>query len=103
MSKQDVRKEQIALIRFEKQLAEMARTLRDGAHVATSTDAKLGTHEASVAYEEMKTALVNLADATQRAHENLTTRAVASQGRFIDFNVPKGNRRQEVASILSRS
>ncbi|MEL7014762.1 MAG: hypothetical protein AAFR72_08610 [Pseudomonadota bacterium] len=101
MSKQDVRKEQIALIRFEKQLAEMARTLRDGAQVATSTDTKLGTNEATMAYEEMKVALVELADATERAHENLRTRAVASQGRFIDFNVPKRLPRQVVTSVLS--
>jgi len=103
MSKQDVRKEQVALLRFEKQLAEMAKTLRDGAATAESTDAKLGTNEATAAYEEMKAALVRLADVTSVAHENLRSQAVSSEGRFIDFNIPKELPRRRVTSILSNS
>lgn len=103
MSKQDVRKEQVALLRFEKQLVEMAKTLRDGASIANSTDEKLGTTEASAAYEEMKAALVRLADVTSTAHENLRTQAVSSKGRFIDFNIPKSVPRQQVLSVLSTS
>ena len=105
MSNQDVRKEQIALLRFEKQLAEMARTLRDGATIATSTDAKLGTTEASAAYEEMKAALVRLADVTSEAHENLRSQAVSSKGRFFDANsIPiKSRVGQEVRSLLSKA
>ena len=103
MSNQDVRKEQVALLRFEKQLVEMARTLREGASVAASTDAKLGTTEASAAYDEMKAALVRLADVTSTAHENLRTQAVTSKGRFIDFQIPKRVPRQQVTSILSSS
>ena len=90
MSKQhtthiDVRKEQIALLRFEKQLIAMAETLAEGSATASSTDSKLNTREASASYNKMKKALQNLADITQDAHETLRNRAVRSEGRFNKF------------------
>ncbi len=83
---QDVRKEQIALLRFEKQLVAMAETLAAGSLTASSTDEKLQTREASIAYKKMKKALQNLADETGCAHETLMNRAVKSNGRFIEFD-----------------
>ena len=83
--KNDVRKEQIALLRFEKQLVAMAETLAAGAETAKSTDEKLSTKEASRAYAKMKVALQKLANETQNAHDSLMNRAVKSGGRFLEF------------------
>ncbi len=75
MSKQDVRKEQIALLRFEKQLVEMGKTLATSEAIARSTDAKLDTDKSSMAFEEMKSALLNLAEITEKAHDSLMNEA----------------------------
>ena len=107
--KNDVRKEQIALLRFEKQLVAMAETLAAGAETAKSTDEKLSTKEASRAYAKMKVALQKLANETQDAHDSLMNRAVKSGGRFLEFgDVPgadatlaKGRISNTIKSALS--
>ena len=47
MTKKDIRKEQVALLRFEKQLAGLAATLAAGGAVAKAADAKLNASEGS--------------------------------------------------------
>ena len=103
MSNQDVRKEQIALLRFEKELNAMAKTLADGASVASSTDAKVGGQDATAAYNEMKAALIKLAEVTEKAHETLRVKAIEKKKNFVEVTLGKGRVSEDVRSALSVS
>jgi len=102
MSNQDVRREQIALLRFEKELTSIAETLAEGEKVAMSTDQKVGSSDASAAYAEMKDALLKLAEVTENAHETLRIKALNAKRSFIDTNLGKSFA-GTVESKLSRS
>ena len=65
----DLRKEQLVLLRFEKQIAGLAATLAAGAVAAKGLDGKLHASEGAEAFAEIQTALVNLAEVTTRAHD----------------------------------
>ncbi|MEO1251390.1 MAG: hypothetical protein AAFW81_03470 [Pseudomonadota bacterium] len=101
MSK-DLRKEQLVLLRFEKQIAGLAAMVAAGAAVAKSVDGKLHASEATAAYAEVQSALVKLAEATSQAHETLGARAAESGAQLLQASggVPKRSVSSAVASIL---
>ena len=72
----DIRKEQMVLLRFEKQIAGLAATLAVGATAVKAADSKFQANVGVEAYTEIQTALMNLATVTGQAHENLSTKAV---------------------------
>lgn len=100
--KKDLRKEQVALLRFEKQIAGLAATLAAGAVVAKSVDGKLHASEAQQAYADMQQALMHLAEVTGAAHEVINERAAEAGLRVFEAGIPK-QPPQVIASILGLS
>ena len=103
MSKKDIRKEQIALLRFENQLVAMAETLAAGSIVAEETDAKTGTAAGSAAYAEMKAALQNLANVTSNVHDSLMEKALTSDLRFVKFGEETSLKRDPIKGRVSET
>ncbi len=80
----DLRKEQLALWRFEKQIAGLAATLAALAVTAKGVDGKLHASSGGEAFTEMQTALVNLADVTAKAHEMLNAQAMQAGAQLLE-------------------
>ena len=101
MSK-DVRKEQLALLRIEKKIVGLAAVLATGATAAKAADGKIHATDATAAYAEVETALLNLADVTSRAHEALSAKASEAGLTMLQAagGVPKRSVSSTVASIL---
>ncbi|MEM8772497.1 MAG: hypothetical protein AAGD92_12685 [Pseudomonadota bacterium] len=101
MSK-DLRKEQILLLRFEKQIAGLAAILAAGGAAAKTVDGKIHASEASVAYAEVEAALVNLANVTADAHDALNAKANSAGAHLLETagGIPKSSVSSTVASIL---
>ncbi len=101
MTKKDIRKEQLALLRFEKQIAGLATVLAAGAATSASANDKLGGDAASQAYADIQASLVHLADVTAAAHEKLNVEAVELGFRVSQvFGTPKPDGGRLVRSIL---
>lgn len=100
--KKDVRKEQLVLLRFEKQIAGLAATLAAGAATAKAADGKLDASEGVAAYAELQTALVNLAEVTSKAHETMNAKATEVGARVYEASggIPKGEPLAVVKLIL---
>lgn len=98
----DIRKEQLFLLRLEKQIAGLAATLAVGAGVAKAADLKLGAGEAGQSYAELQQALLNLAEVATRTHETLNAKAGEAGARILEASggVPKETTARVVASIL---
>lgn len=99
----DLRKEQVALLRFEKQIAGLAATLAAGAVVAKGVDGKLSASEGSEAFAEIQTAVVNLADVTAKAHDALNAKAMEAGAKLLEAaggGLPKFEPAGAVRSIL---
>lgn len=98
----DVRKEQITLLRFEKELAGLAALVAAGAGTVAAANNKLGSDTAKQAYAEIQSALINLADVTSVAHQNLeeTVEAVGLKALEVAGGVPKGDPSLVIRSIL---
>lgn len=98
----DVRKEQVALLRFEKQLAGLAATLAAGAGVAKAADGKLNATEGVEAYAEMQAALVHLAEVTGKAHDAMNAKAIEVGATILNAGggTPKKPPAEVIASIL---
>ncbi|WDI30052.1 hypothetical protein PUV54_08780 [Hyphococcus flavus] len=99
----DLRKEQLALLRFEKQIAGLAVTLAAGAAVAKGVDGKLHAASGSEAYAQIQDALVNLAQATSQAHDALNVKALEIGANLFEAaggGLPKPNPETAVRSIL---
>jgi len=101
MSK-DVRKEQVALLRFEKKVVGLAAALAAGAATAKSVDGKLNASDGAAAYAEMEAALLQLAEATNHAHQVMAAKAAESGAIMLQATggVPKRAVSSAVASIL---
>ncbi len=98
----DVKKEQVALLRFEKKVVGLAGLLAAGAATAKVVDGKLNATDATAAYAEMEAALIRLAEATSQAHEVLAAKATESGVMMLQATggVPKRSVSSAVASIL---
>lgn len=80
----DLRKEQLALLRFEKQIAGLAVTLAAGAAIAKGVDGKLHASKGGEAFAEMQAALVNLADITAKAHDTIGAQATHAGATLLE-------------------
>lgn len=99
----DVRKEQLVLLRFEKQIAGLAATLAAGAALAKSVDSKLEADAASQSLAEVQDALMQLAQATGKAHDALNASAIEAGARMLNVTgggLPKTEPPAVVSSIL---
>ncbi|HXI85833.1 MAG TPA: hypothetical protein VNH64_00130 [Parvularculaceae bacterium] len=98
----DIRKEQLVLLRFEKQLAALAAVLTTGASVAQAADLKLASPEATAALAGLQQALMQLAEATGAAHACLDAAAAEAGARvlYASGGIPKSDPPQVVASLL---
>lgn len=98
----DVRKEQLVLLRFEKQLAALAAAWAAGASVAQAADGKLGAEDATAAFASVQDAILHLAEVTGAAHAALNAAAVEAGARFLEASggIPKSEPPQVVASIF---
>jgi len=101
--KKDIRKEQLVLLRFEKQIAGLAAILAVGATAAKAADGKLHASEGAAAYADIQAALMNLAEVTGNAHEVLNAKALEMGAQMFQTTgggLPKGDPPAVVASIL---
>lgn len=98
----DIRKEQLALLRFEKKLTGLAVSLAMAGGAAKAADAKLGADQGEAAFVTLQNALIVLAEATGAAHAALNARAFEAGARMLSASggVPKKDPAQAVASIL---
>ena len=99
----DLRKEQLVLLRFEKQIAGLAAVLAAGAVAARGVDGKLHASQGAEAYADIQAALVNLADVTGKAHEVLNAKALeagATLFKAAGGGLPKIEPNEAVRSIL---
>lgn len=101
MSK-SLKKEQVSLLRFEKQIVGLAGALAAGGVVAKAVDEKLNTSEGAAAYAEIQSALVHLADVTSRAHEVINSKAVSAGLETLQASggTPKRSVSSAVASLF---
>lgn len=98
----DIRKEQLVLLRFEKQIAGLAATLAVGAGAAKAADGKLHASVSTEALAEMQAALMHLAEVTGKAHEVMNAKALEAGARVHQATggLPKGDPHKVVASLL---
>lgn len=98
----DIRKEQLALLRFEKRLAGLAAALATAGAAAKAADLKLGGGESEAAFADLQNALMLVAQTTGQAHEALNARAVEAGVKMLHASggVPKSDPPQVVASLL---
>lgn len=98
----DLRKEQLILLRFEKQMIAMAATVAAGAAVAKTVDATL-KGEASTALANVQNALMQLAQVTSEAHAALNVQALETGARLFQASggAPKTQPPQVIASLLN--
>lgn len=101
MSK-NLKKEQLVLLRFEKQIAGLAAIMATGAAAAKAADGKLHASEATAAYADVQAALVKLAEVTSQAHDALGARAAEAGLNLLQASggVPKRSVSSTVTSIL---
>ncbi len=99
----DLRKEQVALLRFEKQIAGLAATLAAGAVVAKGVDGKLHASQGGEAYAQIEAAVLHLAEVTSNVHETLNVKALEAGARVLEAaggGLPKEKTSEVVQSIL---
>lgn len=98
----DIRKEQLVLLRFEKQLAALAAIWAGGAGAAQAADGKLGSPEASAAFTDVQNAIMRLAEVTGQAHDALYAKAIDSGARILQASggVPKEEPPKVIASLF---
>lgn len=99
----DLRKEQLHLLRFEKQVAGLAALLAASASAAHAADGKLHATEGAEAYASIQSALVRLAEATAAAHDALSVKAVSAGATLFQAaggGLPKQRPDEAVLSIL---
>lgn len=101
MSK-DVRKEQLFLLKFEKKLTGLAAFLAAGSATAASAADKINAETTMKAYEDVRDALVRLAEVTGQAHQTLQQCAADAGARALQVGggMPKPNSPEVVRSLL---
>lgn len=80
----DLRKEQLVLLRFEKQIAGLAATLAAAGALAKTVDGKLAADAGSSALSGVQNALLGLAQATTDAHAALNVQAMEVGARILN-------------------
>ena len=98
----DLRKEQLVLLRFEKQLAALAGVVAAGSATAASAAAKLDADAPAGAYDQIRQALIQLAEVTTEVHAAMNARAIDAGLRILEASggTPKDPPAQVVRSIL---
>jgi len=99
----DLRKEHLALLRIEKQIAGLAVAVAAAGGAAKAADGKLHAMEGGQALTEIQMALVQLADVTSQAHQALNVKAIEAGARILQAaggGLPKKDPMAVVASIL---
>ena len=98
----DLRKEQMVLLRFEKQIAGLAATLATLGAAAKAADGKLHATEATTGFGDIQDALMKLAEATGQTHAAVNAKAVEVGATLFQATggTPKKEPPQVVASIL---
>ncbi|MEE2690887.1 MAG: hypothetical protein VX640_05015 [Pseudomonadota bacterium] len=98
----DIRKEQLALLRFEKKLTTLAASLAAAGVAAKAVDAKLGGADGADAFATLQNTLMTLAQATGEAHAALNAKAIEVGARVLmaSGGIPKKEPGEHVASIL---
>lgn len=100
----DLRKEQLMLWKFEKQLIALAGTIAAGAATVKAVDGKVGG-AAATGLEKIQDALLQLAQATSEAHAALNVRAVEAGHTLWQASggIPKSDPVKAITSILGIS
>ncbi|MFZ5619179.1 MAG: hypothetical protein ACOZAA_17840 [Pseudomonadota bacterium] len=98
----DVRKEQIVLLKFERKLAALAGFVAAGSAAAASAADTINGEATAKAYEDIRAALVNLADVTSHAHAMLERSALEACAKALEVSggIPKASSSEVVRSIL---
>lgn len=99
--KNDIRKEQLSLLDFEKKVAGLAGVLAAGASTAAAAGDKIDSAAPILGHTEIADALVHLADVTDKVHANLSAQAIDTGLKLLDINgVPKRTLGDIVRSTL---
>lgn len=100
----DLRKQQLFLLRFEKQLIALGATVAAGATAAKAADETLGG-EAQAALTSVQTALMQLAQVTSDAHTALNAKAIETGADILKAagGFPKVEPTAVIASLLGVS
>jgi hypothetical protein len=98
----DIRREQMVLLRFEKQIAGLAATLAVGAVAVKAADGKLHASVGGEAFAEIQAAVIHLANVTGKAHEAMSIKAleVGAVMHQATGGLPKKDPPSVVASLL---
>ncbi len=99
----DVRKEQLVLLKFERKLAGLAAFVAAGSATAASASTKVNADATVKAYEDIRAALVHLADVTTQAHAALQSCVTEVGARALEATGgghPKVTAAEGVRSIL---
>lgn len=98
----DLRKEQLVLLKFEKQIAGLAATLAAGAVAAKSVDGKIHAADASSGLADVQAALVYLAEVTSATHDAINVKAIEAGATIMQASggIPKRDPAKAVISIL---
>lgn len=98
----DVRKEQLVLLKFEQKLAALAAFVAAGSATAASAADKINGEATTKAYEDIRAALIHLADVTSQAHVMLERSALETCAKALEASggIPKASSSEVVRSIL---
>lgn len=96
----DVRKEQLVLLKFERKLAGLAAFLAASAASAASAADKLNGEATTKGYDEIRAALVHLADVTSQAHATMQSSVSEIGARALEVG---GGQPKVAASEVVRS
>ncbi len=100
-SHKDIRKEQLVLLRFEKELARLAAFVAAGSATAASAAVVIDSGAASGAYDRIKDALVHLAEVTTDVHAAMNAQAMEAGARILQATgAPKEPPVEVVKSLL---
>jgi hypothetical protein len=96
----DVRKEQLVLLKFERKLAGLAAFLAGSAASAASAADTLNGEATIKGYDDIRAALVHLADVTSQAHASMQSSVTEIGARALEVG---GGQPKVAASEVVRS
>ncbi len=100
MSKKDLRREQVKLLRFEKEMIASTATLATFLTAATAHAEEAGDAESLAMLEKLQNAQIALAQTASQVHDFLGARALEAGGLLIDGGRPKDLPSEAVLSLL---
>lgn len=100
MSKKYLRKEQLKLLRFEKEMIASTATLATFIAATTARAKEVGDAEAVAALEKLQNAQIMLAQTTTDVHDFLGGRATELGGHLVNGGRPKAKAVEMVLSAL---